>query len=99
MLKLPLYYIKQIYLSNLKILWLYFNGVDNWIKCIGRWMNCCHKSFTGKKERKEGQKKGKRRSDLICEQYTKICKLGASWNGQDFTKHTSWLQEFSFLKS
>jgi hypothetical protein len=25
--------------------------------------------------------------------------LGASWNGQDFTKHTSWLQEFSFLKS
>jgi hypothetical protein len=41
-------------------------------------MNCCHKSFTGKKERKEGQKKGKRRSDLICEQYTKICKLGAS---------------------
>jgi len=64
----------------------------------GEWLVAI-KVLQEKKERKEGKKKGKRRSDLICGQYTKICKLGASWNGQDFTKHTSWSQEFSFFES
>ncbi len=68
----------------------------------GEWIVAI-KVLQEKKERKEGKKKkkkkGKRKSDLFCEQYAEICKLGASWNGQDFTKHTSWLQEFSFFKS
>jgi hypothetical protein len=43
-------------------------------------MICCHKSFTRKKrERKKSTKKGKKKKyDLVCEQYTNVCKLGAS---------------------
>jgi hypothetical protein len=44
--------------------------------------------------RKKNQRWQKRRdfflNDLICEQYTNACKLGANWNGKDFKNHTSW---------
>ncbi len=60
------------------------------------WMKCYHKSYTRKKERKLRGKKKERKK----KKWSNLraiygdCKLGASWNGQDFTKHTSWLQEF-----
>ncbi len=53
------------------------------------WMTCYYKSLTkrGKKKKKKDQKKGKRRrSDLVCGQYTNVHKLGAKQGGQDFFK-------------
>jgi hypothetical protein len=48
-----------------------------WIKCMGKWMTCCHKRFTiSKNDWKESsikkEKKGK--SYLICEQYANAWK-------------------------
>ncbi len=54
-------------------------------------MTCYHKSFTRKKkEGKESTRKGKKKkNDLVCEHYTNVCKLGASWNRQDFKNHVN----------
>jgi hypothetical protein len=58
---------------------------------MGGWMICCHKSITRKKkERKKSTKKRKEeKNDLVCEQYTNVCKLGASWDRQDFKNHVN----------
>ncbi len=58
---------------------------------MGGWMTCYHKSFTRKKkEGKESTRKGKKKkNDLVCEHYTNVCKLGASWNRQDFKNHVN----------
>jgi len=58
------------------ILWICCKGcnfllmcVVIWIKCMGRWINYCYKSFArrrkeGKESREKEEKKG---SDLVCE--------------------------------
>ncbi len=53
-----------------------------------KWMTCCHKHFTRRGKKEGGKGKGrKNKSDLICEQYTNACKLGANWDEQDFKNH------------
>jgi hypothetical protein len=76
------------YLMNINGCNFLLMSVVIWIKGMGGWMICCHKSFTRKKkERKKSTKKGKKKNDLICEQYTNVCKLGVSWNRQGFKNH------------
>jgi hypothetical protein len=45
---------------------------------MGGYMNCCHRSFTRRKNVSEQGRKRKRkkRSDIICGQYTNTYKLG-----------------------
>jgi len=51
-------------------------------------MTCYYKSPTKRKKGKKTTKQGKRkRSDLVCGQYTKVHKLGAKQGGQDFLNH------------
>jgi hypothetical protein len=43
---------------------------------MGGYMNCCHRSFTRRKNERE--KSRKRKSDIICGQYINTYKLGAN---------------------
>jgi hypothetical protein len=43
---------------------------------MGGYMNCCHRSFTRRKNEREQSRKIK--SDIICGQYTNTYKLGAN---------------------
>jgi hypothetical protein len=60
------------------------------------WMTCYYKSLTkrGKKVRKWPKKGKRKRSDLVCGQYTNVHKLGAKQDGQDFFNHKNWLNFF-----
>jgi hypothetical protein len=54
--------------------------VDNWIKCKGAWMICCHGILQEKKGKQLKWFKKKRfNSDPIHCQYTNACKLKSSF--------------------
>ncbi len=42
-----------------------------------------------KRKEKKVQKKGRKKNDLVCEQYTDVCKLGVSWDRQGFKNHVN----------
>jgi hypothetical protein len=45
---------------------------------MGGYMNYCHRSFTRRKNEREQSRKRKRKSDIICGQYTDTYKLGGN---------------------
>jgi hypothetical protein len=76
--------------NNLPSMW-----VINWIKCMGGWITCSHKSFRkGEKEQRQGGEKGRRkRYDLACRQYTNACKL--TW--PRYLKPWKWIMTIFFI--
>ncbi len=48
-----------------------------------------------KRKEKKVPKKGRRKkNDIVCEYYTNVCKLGASWDRQDFQKPCKLITHF-----
>ncbi len=73
MLKLPLYYINQNYVSTQK----YYESIKS---CV---LFTSHK-YIVRVILKTTKKRKRRRIDLICVQYSNACKLDSNSDGQDF---------------
>jgi hypothetical protein len=80
--------------------WICCEGCNLFSICVINWigiqMICCHRSITRrKKENKEGGKKRwKKKWFNLWSVHQCLHKLVANWNGQDFSNHTSYSQQF-----